>query len=221
MSGSALDFTDPIGMPALAALFLFGLLGSGHCVGMCGGIITALNRRRASIPIVPVERAAATCKPGGLRDQLAWNVGRLTSYALAGALAGTVGSTVWLVEHVLPVQRIAFVLTSLVMLALGLQMLGVTAVGATLERAGRWFWPIVQPAARSSLRLKGLPGALAVGMAWGWVPCGMVYGALGLAIMSGSAASGARCRRSLDWGGPGRSVPTASTRCGCGARQAR
>lgn len=192
MFAPAIDLSDPTGWPALVALMLFGLLGGGHCIGMCGGIIAALERRARTVPIVsaaslgtptPISRVFA--------ERIAWSAGRIVSYALAGAIAGTAGSTLWILEHVLPVQKVAFVGTSLAMLVLGLQLIGVSSVGVTLERLGRWVWPIMQPAARSSLRLRGLPGAVVIGMAWGWVPCGMVYGALALALMSGSPSAGA------------------------------
>ena len=54
------------------ALFLVGLLGGGHCIGMCGGIVGALSLGQAS----------------RLSLQLAYNAGRIGSYGLAGALAG-------------------------------------------------------------------------------------------------------------------------------------
>jgi sulfite exporter TauE/SafE len=126
-----------------------------------------------------------------LTRQIAYNAGRIASYTIAGLIAGAAGSATALAGHLLPVQQIAFVAGSLVMMVIGLQMIGVAAVSATLERAGKWVWPFVQPLAQSTLRLGGLPGSFAAGLAWGWVPCGMVYGVLALALVSGKPLSGA------------------------------
>jgi sulfite exporter TauE/SafE len=214
----------PTELSALLAVFLFGLLGSTHCVGMCGGIVATLSRQPRTIPLRVEPRepeafaghpspipgpdptgrpneAAARHTPGHpgpgsangqtLTRQLAYNGGRLASYALAGLLAGATGSAAALAEHLLPIQQFAFVAGSLVMMVIGLQMIGVPAVSSVMEGAGRVIWPFVQPLAQSTLRLQGLRGAFAAGLAWGWVPCAMVYGVLALAIVSGNPLSGA------------------------------
>jgi sulfite exporter TauE/SafE len=190
MPGLSIPTADPAGIAALIAVFLFGLLGSTHCVGMCGGIVAALNRGRPTIPVRALPGVVHQTR-GTVVRQLAYNSGRLTSYALAGGLAGAVGSASWLAERVLPVQQLAFIIGSLVMLMIGLQMIGVSAVSTALESAGRWIWPIFKPLAQSSLQVQGLKGAALAGFAWGWVPCGMVYGVLALAIVSGTVLSGA------------------------------
>lgn len=191
-----LPTTGPSELSALLAVFLFGLLGSTHCVGMCGGIVATLSKRPRTIPIrvePPVHQAAALQAPmnQAISRQLAYNGGRIASYMIAGLIAGAAGSAATLAEHLLPVQQIAFVAGSLVMMVIGLQMIGVAAVSSTLERAGQVVWPLVQPLAQSTLRLHGLRGAFAAGLAWGWVPCAMVYGVLALAIVSGNPLSGA------------------------------
>ena len=63
------------------ALLLLGLASGVHCVGMCGGIVTAFA---APQPLVPARNL--------WRTQLAFNGGRIASYAAAGALAGLIGS---------------------------------------------------------------------------------------------------------------------------------
>lgn len=219
-----LPTAGPAELSALLAVFLFGLLGSTHCVGMCGGIVATLSRQPRTIAIrveqgeaqafaghtrpIPEPgradrpiQAGARHTPGHpgpgstnrqtLTRQLAYNGGRLASYTIAGLLAGATGSAAALAEHLLPVQQIAFVAGSLVMMVIGLQMIGVAAVSSAMEGAGRVVWPIVQPLAQSTLRLQGLRGAFAAGLAWGWVPCAMVYGVLALAIVSGNPLSGA------------------------------
>lgn len=190
MFGPALPTAGATEWSALLAVFLFGLLGSTHCVGMCGGIVATLNRRPRTITIVAAPIAQAP-QLRAMGQQLAYNGGRLASYTMAGLIAGATGSAATLAEHLLPIQQIAFVAGSLVMMVIGLQMIGVAAVSSALERAGQRVWPLVQPLARATLGLPGLRGAFAAGLAWGWVPCAMVYGVLALAIVSGHPVSGA------------------------------
>lgn len=190
MFGPALPVAGSTELSALLAVFLFGLLGSTHCVGMCGGIVATLNGRTRTTTIV-VEQPSKAARRGALKLQIAYNGGRLASYTMAGLVAGATGSAATLAEHLLPVQQIAFIAGSLVMMVIGLQMIGVAAVPSALERAGQRVWPLVQPLARATLGLPGLRGAFAAGLAWGWVPCAMVYGVLALAIVSGHPVSGA------------------------------
>lgn len=176
----------------LLSVFLVGLLGGIHCAGMCGGIVSLMSTGAARakpvrrvIPILP-ERAAAT-----LRVQLGYNLGRVTSYAVAGSIAGALGSAAALANRVLPLQQAAFVLANLVLVAMGLYLTGALRSVAVLESAGQGLWRAVGPHASRLLSADDFPRALAAGLAWGWVPCGMVYGVLIAALLTGSAADGA------------------------------
>ena len=179
---------------SLMSVFLLGLFGGVHCAGMCGGIVALLGARHRVIPIRAQAGALATAR-SSLPLQLAYNVGRIASYTVAGALAGGIGSAAWLARHLLPVQQAAFVAANLVMIALGIALTGLAGGGlrrlGVLERAGAALWRRVGPLAARLLGTASLPGALAAGAAWGWVPCGMVYGVLVAALVSGSAADGA------------------------------
>jgi sulfite exporter TauE/SafE len=159
----------------LATLFLVGLLGGTHCAGMCGGIVSALSLQ-------------ATQGRSGLPIHLAYNVGRIASYTVAGALAGAVG---YAFGDLLPVQRGLYLFASLMLLALGLYLLGATATLAIVERGGQRLWVRVQPLTRRFLPVRGPAQALPLGALWGWLPCGLVYSALTTALASGSAARGA------------------------------
>ena len=179
---------------SLLSVFLLGLFGGVHCAGMCGGIVALLGSRHRIIPIHPQRGAAVAAVHSGAPLQLAYNAGRIGSYTVAGAIAGSVGSAAWLAGHVLPVQQIAFAAANLVMIALGLALAGagggLRRLGP-LERLGAALWRRIGPAATRLLGSATVPGALAAGAAWGWVPCGMVYGVLVAALVSGSAADGA------------------------------
>jgi len=162
---------------SLLTALLAGLLGGVHCVGMCGGIVAAFS-----------FRADGTHPPFSFH--LAYNLGRITSYALFGALAGTLGASFKLAQF-LPVQTVLYVLAQLVMILLGLYLAGWSRWVLVFEKAGGALWRRLQPLFKQLLPVRNLPGALVAGMAWGWLPCGLVYSVLVSALAAGSAPSGA------------------------------
>jgi uncharacterized protein len=185
------EAVDLIGFTLFSA-FLMGLLGGAHCAGMCGGIVTVLGARHRVIPILPAgSPAPAADTAGNLRQPLAYNAGRITSYSIAGALAGGVGSAAWFGVNVLPAQQYAFAGVNIVMIVMGLVLLAGASRLVRLERIGTLVWRPIAPTAARLLRAPGPGGALLAGLAWGWVPCGMVYGVLVAALVSGGPAEGA------------------------------
>jgi hypothetical protein len=156
----------------LLAAVVAGLVGSTHCLGMCGGIAGALG--------------VAANGRGGLVT--AYSAGRIASYAAAGAIAGAAGAGLAGLGNAGPVLRIlmgvAFVLLGL-QVALGWKLL------APLEAAGARLWARLSPAARRFMPPRHAGQALALGALWGWLPCGLVYGMLAAAAGAGSAGGGA------------------------------
>jgi hypothetical protein len=179
-------------MPSASA-FLVGLLGGVHCVAMCGGVVGALNLHRPQAGAVHLGSggaaviAAATQVP----IHVAYSTGRIASYAVAGALAGGIGGTAALLDAVLPAQAALAVVANGLVILLGLYLAGFGRGIARLERLGTALWRGVSPIARRWLPIDTLPKALGAGAVWGWLPCGMVYSSLALALVSGSAARGA------------------------------
>lgn len=148
---------------------------------MCGGIVSALSMQTpASVNAVPAWRL-----------HLAYNIGRIGSYALAGAAMGGIGSMGLLLNDALPVQMTLYVAANLMMVALGAYLIGVTQSLAFTERAGQWLWRRVQPLTRRWLPVRGPRQALALGALWGWIPCGLVYSVLVMTLLTGSAVRGA------------------------------
>ncbi|MCE9569682.1 MAG: sulfite exporter TauE/SafE family protein [Rhodocyclales bacterium] len=164
------------------AVFLIGLLGGVHCAGMCGGIVSALS--------LQMPGAAGSSAPAW-SIHLAYNLGRIASYAIAGALIGALGSLGLLLNNWLPVQLGLYVAANLMMVALGLYLTGLTQTLAFTERAGQSLWRRVQPATKRFLPVRGVAQAFPLGMLWGWLPCGLVYSVLTMTLVSGSAARGA------------------------------
>lgn len=167
----------------LASAFLVGLLGSTHCLGMCGGIVSALTfGLRADL-----RRSPWTLGP----YLLAYNSGRIGSYVGAGAIAGAVGAGAL---GVLPADATRWpvkLVTGGFMVALGLYLAGWWPGLQILEKWGGVLWRRIEPFGRRLLPVDHPLKALAFGLLWGWLPCGLVYAALALALASGSAGQGA------------------------------
>lgn len=161
------------------ALFLVGLLGGGHCVGMCGGIVGALSMGGG----------------GRFSLHLAYNAGRIASYGAAGALAGLLGggfdAAGQALSGQLPVRVALYLAANLMLILLGLYLMGATRSLHWVERAGQRLWQSVQPLTRRFLPVRGAAQAFPLGLLWGWLPCGLVYSALVTALTGGSAWRGA------------------------------
>jgi sulfite exporter TauE/SafE len=159
------------------AAFSLALMGGLHCAGMCGGIAGALQLNR------PREVSAARLAAG-------YHAGRVASYAAAGALAGLLGAALYAAD-VAPVQAVLLAAGSLMLLAIGASMFGRIAWMKRIEPVGAWIWRAVAPLARRVYPPRTGAQALAAGLAWGWIPCGMVYAALPLALAAGDGFRGA------------------------------
>lgn len=157
------------------ALFLVGLLGGTHCVGMCGGIVGALSMGA----------------PGRWSLLLAYNAGRILSYSAAGAIAGALGAASLGLEGQVPVRLGLYLLANLMLIALGLYLLGITRALAFTEKAGQSLWRLIQPLTRRFLPASNVFQAFPLGVLWGWLPCGLVYSALATSLAAGSAGRGA------------------------------
>ena len=156
------------------ALFLIGLLGGTHCIGMCGGIVGAMSMGSGQNFALP----------------FAYNAGRIISYAAAGAFAGAVGEAGIALAGPLPVRIALSTLANLMLVAMGVYLMGVTRALAFIERVGQVLWRRIQPLTRRFLPARTATQAFPLGLLWGWLPCGMVYSALAVALTSGSAWRG-------------------------------
>jgi uncharacterized protein len=161
--------------------FAAGLLGGVHCIGMCGGIVGALSFGVAQ-------------QQGGARLYailLAYNLARISSYMLAGALLGGVAALAvyWLDIRLL--QKTLQWIAALFMLLLGLYLAGWWTALARIEKIGGGLWRNIEPLARRFLPVRTIPQAWVLGMLWGWLPCGLVYSVLIWSMASASAVDGA------------------------------
>ncbi|MFM1912093.1 MAG: hypothetical protein RJB18_1484 [Pseudomonadota bacterium] len=162
---------------SLMSAFLVGLLGGGHCVGMCGGIVGAVSMH------LPQSKSKAPFL-------LAYNTGRVLSYTLAGAIAGLVGASSFFLQHVLPIQHVLYGISSLMLIALGLYLADIWHGVTHLENAGKAIWKTLQPYSKRYIPVQNFRQAFILGGLWGWLPCGLVYSVLIASIATGSAING-------------------------------
>lgn len=158
------------------ALALGGLASGLHCAGMCGGI-------SAGFVLLQKERL--------WRRQLVFNAGRITTYAAGGAVAGALGSAAAYIAAVGSSQNLLVLLASAFAILAGVHLAGLALPLGAFERAGLPLWRRVQPLAARLLPARTLPQAYVAGIAWGWLPCGLVYAALAAAVFAGGPAQGA------------------------------
>jgi sulfite exporter TauE/SafE len=162
----------------LAAL-VAGLVGSGHCVLMCGSIAGAL------------ATGGAACAGQTLRFPLLYNLGRITSYAAAGAVVGGAGGGLLALLGAPWLRAFFTTLAAIVIVVAGVKLAFGSKGFGGLDRLGAAAWRRIAPATRGLFPVTTPERAFAVGLAWGWLPCGMAYAMLAAAALSGGALPGA------------------------------
>lgn len=157
---------------ALSALAM-GVAGSAHCAAMCGGVVGLLVGPRNTV-----------------RDVVMYNAGRVASYALFGAIAGALGSA----ADAMPIPNVRAalrVVAALAAIMVGLRMVGFAWATRLLDSVGSPVFRLLRPLAAKLLPARSALHAAALGAIWGWLPCGLVYAAVTLALATESAPSGA------------------------------
>jgi sulfite exporter TauE/SafE len=154
------------------AALLLGLLGSVHCIGMCGPIALAL----------PLQRAKTNSVLQGI---FIYNFGRAFTYALLGALSGLAGNALKFAagQQVLSITAGTIILLSL--------LAGVFRKQVKISSAfAKWF-SAVRNALGKLFKRKRSDALLLIGILNGLLPCGLVYAALGGAAATGNFLNGA------------------------------
>ena len=147
------------------SVLVASLLGSLHCVGMCGPFTGLVMPRRG-----PHKR-----KPW--LPLLAYQLGRLASYLVLGALAGGVGMALDSGGSLLGFQRAATVLAGVTMIALGTVSLirAVWRPATTSPRSSSWIARVLQRPAVAAGRLGPVPRGAVLGAVTGLMPCGWLW----------------------------------------------
>ncbi len=161
---------------------IVGLLGGVHCLGMCGGVVGSLTFN------LKPEVQLSWWKM--LPYQLGYNGGRLTSYVLIGSLFGWLGHSLISLTTFLPVQLTLQVIAGGFMVALGLYLAGWWNGIVIIERLGKGVWRRLSPLTKKTLPVRKIHQAWLYGMIWGWLPCGLVYSMLIMALSAGGGLEG-------------------------------
>lgn len=167
-------------LTTLASAFAIGLVGSTHCLGMCGGIASSMS---LALPVGPGYRRRQVSLLVG------YNLGRILSYSLIGLIAGLPGAA--LADATPAAGMILRTIAGLILILLGL------AVGQwwqgvmRLENIGAPLWQRIAPLTQRFMPVDRLSRALPMGLLWGWLPCGLVYSTLAWALTQGNAAHSA------------------------------
>ena len=171
---------DPAFTSSYLVAFVMGLFSSMHCIGMCGSIIGTLtlslspeirNNKKRLLPFV-----------------FNYNFGRITSYAIAGALVGAIEALLTMHLGETHGHRFLQLLSAVIMASAGLYIAGWFPRFAYIEKTGMLLWKKIEPYGRKLIPVKNLKQAYLFGMIWGWLPCGLVYSALALAATAGDAS---------------------------------
>lgn len=154
----------------LLGALLLGLMGAGHCLAMCGGIITSLSVSSTSMH-----------SKNNWSYILFYQLGRISSYTLFGAFAGWLGLQF---EHVSPLP-ILKTLSGVLLIAMALYISRVWLGLTYLERIGKLIWNLISPFTKHLMPVTNIKQAVLLGSIWGWLPCGLVYTSLGYALSLG------------------------------------
>jgi sulfite exporter TauE/SafE len=174
---------DPAFSSSYLVAFIMGLFSSMHCIGMCGSIIGTLtlslspdirNNKKLLLPFV-----------------FNYNFGRITSYTIAGAFAGVIEALLTMHLGETHGHRVLQLLSAAIMASAGLYIAGWFPRFAYIEKAGTHIWKKIEPYGRKLIPVKSRTQAYLFGMVWGWLPCGLVYAALTLAVTAGDVSKSA------------------------------
>lgn len=161
----------------LISALVMGLLGSGHCLAMCGGVASSLT-------------LAVKDKAQIKRYTLLYNLGRVLSYCIAGALAA--GISQQFASQSTTFSYALSILSGVFMILVGLYIMRLTFSLNWIESFGKVaIWQHLVKLNKRLLPINTKTKALAYGMLWGWLPCGLVYSALLFAVSTQSAVQGA------------------------------
>jgi sulfite exporter TauE/SafE len=168
--------------------FLVGLLGGVHCLGMCGGIVTALT---FNVSTQPKNNPQAKKPAHFFFILLGYNFGRILGYTLAGGLVGGVGAGILSLTDIQTSRLVMSIIAGVFMIALGLYLAGLWQGISHLERAGQHLWKHIEPFSRAFIPATTVSKAIPLGLLWGWLPCGLVYTILIWTLSAGSMIEGA------------------------------
>lgn len=157
----------------LSGAFFIGFAAQTHCVGMCGPVIGILGMNNA------YKRIPAA---------ILYNLGRVSTYTLLGVIGGLIAASV---SDITAIQYGIRYIAGAIMIFIALQLFGMPQFLGIIERPFQYIWKPLQRFSQRFFPIRTALGTYSVGMIWGLLPCGAVYGPLAVAIGAGSIAKSA------------------------------
>jgi len=164
----------PLDLLTLSAALLTGLLGSLHCIAMCGGIATGLS--------------AAAARPG-LGSAFALNGGRVLGYTLAGTIVGAFGGGLLTLSRSDSLASALRLAMGAVLVLAAIRIMWPARLGFVTRAAGG-FWRLIRPLQARLVPTSGALRPWVLGLFWGWLPCGLSTTVLAAAWLEASALHG-------------------------------
>ena len=190
-------------LESIFAGFVLGIMGSGHCIMMCGGIISSLSTNQHNTTSQNKERLNKSNNievnditdvkkaPSKWLPILLYQLGRLSSYTVAGFVVGFLGSyfgTPLESKLNIPVLKI---FSAILLILMGLNIAKIPIEKLNIEKVGQYIWSFIQPLSRYFLPVTSPKKAYLLGVVWGWLPCGLVYTSLSYAITTDDSLTSA------------------------------
>lgn len=166
----------PVDWLTLGAAWLTGVLGGVHCAAMCGGIATGFS---------------AIAPRGGWWQALQPNLGRVLGYTLAGAIVGGLGHGLLDLARVQWLANALRAAVGLVLVVAALRLLGFGRQLGFRATPGAGLWQRLRPLQRRLLPADSAGKRIALGMLWGWMPCGLSTTVLAAAWLQADVGNGA------------------------------
>jgi uncharacterized protein len=158
-------------------IFIIGIFGSMHCIGMCGGFVAMYSLKKpATQPTLPYH--------------VLYNLGRITTYSFLGGILGYIGSFVAYVGAHRGIPGAALLISGAFMVLMGLNIAGVLGKRERfegLEIAGNGLF---RDTFRRILTIESVWGTYLLGLLLGFLPCGLLYPIFMNAAASGGFISG-------------------------------
>lgn len=163
-----------------SSAFLIGLMGSAHCIGMCGGISASLSM---ALPVGKGYRGRQTLM------LFAFNGGRIASYVAIASLVALLSTRA--ADQYVSVGPILRTIAGGLLILMGLSMSQWWQGIRYVERIGAPVWRRISPLTRRVMPVDRTWKALVLGSLWGWLPCGLIYSTLGWAALQPTVGSAA------------------------------
>jgi sulfite exporter TauE/SafE len=158
-------------------IFLIGLLGSMHCIGMCGGFVAMYSLKKpAAAPSLP--------------HHIFYNLGRITTYSLIGGTLGYIGSFAASLGRHRGIPGAVLLFSGVVMVLMGFNLAGILGKRGLFDDTGITERTFFRTALHQILALDSAWGTLLLGILLGFLPCGLLYPLFINAAASGGFVNG-------------------------------